>query len=148
MLKRLITGLIIVAITAGFFALRFVSPYFFDLFVAVLAVGATYEVCSAFEKNNKNNDKFFIITYPLAILLTLIISIRFGVGEMIYFAIITCEALLYTLIMYIKNLATKKKINRQMLDSEYSGTFKNYVVKKYITNIFLLFYPIYPSFLQ
>lgn len=141
MLKRLLTGSIIVLVILGFFALRFVSTYFFDALIAFIAVMGTYEVCKVFEKNNKFNDKYFIMCYPLAILLTLILCVNFNVSELIYFAIIIGESLIFILSMYLYNFFTKKFNNKIMLESNYEGTEKTFIAKKLTLDITLLFYP-------
>ena len=141
MLKRFLTGIVIVLLTIGFLALRFVSPYFFDIFILAISVFGTLEVCNVYEKSQKQNDKFFIISYPFAVLITLSISLHYKLSALIYFSIIILEALVYILAMYIKNLTTKKTLNREMIESSYSGSLKQYISNKLSLDCFLLFYP-------
>lgn len=141
MLKRLLTGIVIIAVTIGFFALRFVSPYIFDLFIGCIAVFATLEVCSAFEKNKRQNDKYIIATYPVIIFITLLLSIHFNLGELLYFALILGEALILIGVMYVINLLSKKSINRYIVDNGIESSVESFISKKVVLNIFLLFYP-------
>lgn len=141
MLKRLLTGIVIVLVTAGFFALRFVSPYFFDVFILAMAVVGTYEVCSVFKKNNRFNDTYFVLSYPVVIFVTMILSVNFKINEMLYFAIILGEGLVLTLAMYIKNICCKKSNNKIILESNFDGSEKKFIAKKLSLDIFLLFYP-------
>ena len=141
MLKRLLTGIVIIALTVGAFALRFISPYFFDIFAGCIAIFATFEVCSVFEKNKRLNDKFFIVTYPVIIFATLFLCIQLNLSELIYFALIIGEALIYVVVIFIKNLLTKKSINRYVVETNYQGSVKGFIARKIILDIFLLFYP-------
>lgn len=143
MLKRLLTGIVIVLLTVGFFALRFVSPYFFDVFAGIIAVAGTFEVCKVFEKNNKFNDKYFVACYPIAIFLSLVLCIHLNIGELIYFAITLGLSLLFIVAMYIKNICSKKSNNKIMLETGFEGTEKKFIAKKITLDIFLLFYPAY-----
>ena len=64
MLKRSITGLIIVAVLAGFVALREVSVLFFDALVLALVYGAIVELCFALKLFNKKFSATILLLYP------------------------------------------------------------------------------------
>ncbi len=64
MLKRTITGLVILLLTAGFIALRQVSPYFFDGFIAVLMYGSIVEMALTCKFSNKKVCKVSLFIYP------------------------------------------------------------------------------------
>jgi CDP-diglyceride synthetase len=141
MLKRFLTSIVIMAITVGFFALRYVSPYLFDIYVGAIAICATYEVCRVFEKNNKKLDKYFVLAYPILIYAMLMIAIHCDLGELLYFALIILLALVITLACYVKNLINRKKLNKEMVDLHFDGTLKRYVSNKILRDIFVLIYP-------
>lgn len=141
MLKRFLTSIVIVIFIVGFFALRFVSPNIFDIFAGIIALGATYEVCRVFEKSGKKNDKYFILAYPVLIYLTLLVSLNLHANVLIYLAIAIILSVLILFACYIKNLLSKTQINKEMVESNYTGNFKNYVKDKLKNNLFLLFYP-------
>ncbi len=141
MLKRLLTGIVIIAITVGFFALRFVSAYFFDAFVGLIVLASTYEVCRAFKQNGKLNDIYFVLCYPVLCYLSLVLCVYQELNLFIYFAIIIGLAGLLFLITYLLNLFQKNKINKEMVDNSFIGTKNNYAIKKSLRNLFLMIYP-------
>ena len=65
MLKRFLTGIVLVAITIGFFALRFVSPYIMDVYFLAIVLYAGFEMSRAFANIKKKNDMYFILSYPI-----------------------------------------------------------------------------------
>lgn len=72
MLKRTITGFFIIAVLAGFIALREVSVLFFDALVLALIYGAIIELCFAIKLFNKKFSATILLVYP-AILSTIYI---------------------------------------------------------------------------
>lgn len=65
MLKRTITGLVILVVLAGFTALRLVSPLFFDVLVLVLSYGAIVEMFMAYKVVDKKFFKLPLFVLPL-----------------------------------------------------------------------------------
>ena len=67
MLKRTITGFFIIAVLAGFIALREVSVLFFDALVLALIYGAVVEICFALKLINKKFSAIVLLVYPAAL---------------------------------------------------------------------------------
>ena len=67
MFKRLITGILFVAIIAGFIALRMVHTAFFDAFVLILMIIAGFEVIKARKLAGKTLFERLIIFYPIPV---------------------------------------------------------------------------------
>ena len=65
MLKRSITGFVIVAILAGFVALREVSVLFFDALVLALIYGAIVEMGKAVKLFDKKFSVCILLVYPI-----------------------------------------------------------------------------------
>lgn len=141
MLKRLLTGIVIMVLLAGSFALRFVSPYIFDGFLGVVIILSTYEVANVYKKNNKLNDTYFVLVYPVLIYLSLIFCKSQKIGFLGYFSILIGLAVLLFLITLILNLILKRKINKEMVEIKYVGTYKKYVFAKGLRNLFIMLYP-------
>lgn len=74
MLKRSITGFFIVAILAGFIALREVSVLFFDALVLALIYGAIIELCFALKLFNKKFSATILLAYPVVLICIYIFS--------------------------------------------------------------------------
>lgn len=141
MLKRFLTGMVIMALLVGSFALRFVSPYIFDGFLGVVIVFSAFEVANVFKKNNKLNDLYFVLAYPVLIYLSLLFCKSQNIGFLGYFAIVIGLAVLLFCATLVLNLILKKKTNREMTDTVFIGTRKKYVLTKSLRNLFLMFYP-------
>ena len=67
MLKRTITGLFIVALCAGFIALREVSVFFFDAFALIICYGSLIEMHLSLKLYNKKSSKVLTFIYPLVV---------------------------------------------------------------------------------
>lgn len=67
MLKRSITGLVIVLLCAAFIALREVSVYFFDAFALILCYGCLIEMHLSLNLYNKKSSRIIELIYPLII---------------------------------------------------------------------------------
>lgn len=141
MLKRFLTSIIIVAVMVGFFALRQVSPYFFDAFVFLMAVAGTYEVCCAFEKSNKKNDRFVVLTYPVLFFAVSILTVVFNWGILLFLALIFTLAVLMFVVCICINQFSKSKINKEMVEVGYNKSYKSYVMHKSTLDLFLMIYP-------
>ena len=67
MLKRTITGLIIVLVCAGFIALRSVSTFFFDVLAFAIIYGSILEMSMALKLYNKKASLLLTFIFPLAL---------------------------------------------------------------------------------
>lgn len=67
MFKRLLTGILIVAIIVGFTFLRMVHLAFFDVFVLVLMMISAYEFIKANKSQNKTLFERLIFLYPIPV---------------------------------------------------------------------------------
>ena len=141
MLKRFLTGIIIVAITIGFFALRFVSPYIFDGFLGVIAIIATIEVSKAFAQNNKKSDLYFILAYPVLAYLAIILCITSKINILFLYAILLGLMIALFGLSLLLNILCKNKMNKEMIAVNYIGTYKKYALKKSVLNLLLMVYP-------
>lgn len=141
MLKRTLTSIVIITLLIGSFALRFVSPYIFDAFIGIIAVVSTYEVCDAYSKNKRRNDKFIVMFYPIFIFGALLLCIFNNLSLIAYFGIILAIALVLLVITFIINLTTKNLNNKIIVEDGFNGTYKNFVANKIIINLFAMIYP-------
>lgn len=74
MLKRTITGFFILLFTAGFIALRQVSPLFFDAFMLVIMYASVVEVALASKFSDRKIAKVLVFLYPAIIAVIYIFS--------------------------------------------------------------------------
>lgn len=141
MLKRFLTGMVIMVLLVGSFALRFVSPYIFDGFLGVVIIFSAFEVATVLKKNNRPNDLYFVLAYPVLIYLSLLFCKSQKIGFLGYFAITIGLAVLLFCVTLVLNLILKKKTNKEMAETVFVGTRKKYVFIKSIRNLFLMAYP-------
>ena len=69
MLKRLLTGIVIIAVVAGFTALRIVHLAFFDAFVFALMIASGFEMIHAKKQAGKVLFERLIILFPIPVTL-------------------------------------------------------------------------------
>ena len=141
MLKRFLTGLIIIAITVGFFALRYVSPYIFDFYLGVLTILATFEVSKAYKNGQKRNDLYFIMAYPILSYVALVLCVVKSVNILIYVAILLSLLVVIFAVSLLMNLLLKNKMNKEMIEVNYIGTHRKYALRKSVLNLFIMVYP-------
>ena len=94
MKTRIITGGIIGLVVLAFFGLRFVSPYFFDIFVGVVTIFGAGEVSKVFNRCGKYNNMTLQTIFPVAIILTIILGVFF---ELSFLLILLIELSLFIL---------------------------------------------------
>ncbi len=141
MLKRFLTGLVIIAITVGFFALRYVSPYIFDVYLGAITILATYEVSKAYKNSQKRNDLYFILAYPVLSYVALVLCVSNSINVIFYVAIMLALLVVIFGISLTTNLLLKNKMNKEMLEVNYIGSYKKYALKKSVLNLFIMVYP-------
>lgn len=141
MLKRFLTGLVIIALTVGCFALRFVGAEFFDAFVGVMAIVSAYEVSKTLKNGKKFNDTYFVMAFPVLCYLTYILCKTQKLDIWVYFVIAVCLIIFVSAVTFILNLILKNKSNKEMVETNFVGTIAKYSLKKALTNAYLMIYP-------
>ena len=125
MLKRTITGLIILLVTAGFIALREVSLLFFDAFALAIIIGSIVEMCLASKFSNKKVNKLLLIIYPalLAVIFILIkdsgiVMLLILATFLLMFAMLMAKELISNSIIRKKGetIEDEKELNKSLLN--------------------------------
>ena len=142
--KRALTGIVIVLVTIGFFALRLISPYFFDGYLGVITLFAVYEICRVHEKAQKKVDLYVLLLYPVLCYIALLLTLLNNLSIWIFLAIIFCIAVVLFAFCFIFNKVSKARINREMVENQAKMTYNNYVKSKSLRDLFLLAYPTLP----
>ena len=141
MLKRLLTGVVILALTIGFFALRLISPYFFDAYLLGIIIFCVLEVSKALGLGFKKIDIYFVLSIPVLFFVSIVLGIHFQLSLLILYGILLLIVVIMLFANLLINIFSKKKINKEMADSKYVGTYKQYVAKRVVKNLFLMIYP-------
>ncbi len=76
-MKRILTGTVFGALLIGTILLRTVSLAFFDCFIGIMIVLASYEMCNALAKIGKNPNKYVSMIYPVVMYVIYLLAIRF-----------------------------------------------------------------------
>ncbi len=65
MIKRILTGVTLIACLVGFFFLREISNLFFDALIFIVMIGSMYELTSAFSKINIKCNRVALLIYAV-----------------------------------------------------------------------------------
>lgn len=95
MLKRIITGVLLIAIVAVFLVLRSFNKIYFEIFVAVLIFGGTLEMVRAL------GAKFVISQKITAVIFSLLLAPAFHFGIAWFFALIVGQLIVQIFLMVI-----------------------------------------------
>lgn len=141
MLKRFLTGAVILALVVGFFALRFVSPYFMDAFFGVILILSTYEMCNVCKNYGKKLNTNFVLAFSaiICVLITLLSVLKADI--ILTFGILLASLFLMFGTTLVLNFVLKNRTNKEMVESKYVGTLRKYATEKSITNLYVMFYP-------
>ena len=143
-MKRALTGIVIVLVTVGFFALRLVSPYFFDGYLGVITLFAVYEICRVHEKAQKKVDLYVLLLYPVLCYIALLLTVLNNLSILIFLAMIFSIAVVLFAFCFIFNKVSKARINKEMVENQAKVTYNSYVKSKSLRDLFLLVYPTLP----
>lgn len=108
MLKRSITGAIILLVTAGFIALRQVSLLFFDAFALALIYGAITEMVLANKFANKTTSNILLFLYPVALLCIYLFSTSLSMALLLQIATFIVYFIILMARELIKNAIIRK----------------------------------------
>lgn len=142
MKKRLITGSIILLVTAAFvFTTRF-TPYAYDVFVGILAVMGCVEVSRVLERKKLYTNIVFIGSFPAILYIAMsvgIINERSWIYFLAYFIVIILALFLINFLYTIlfKKTTVKEKDKYKLNDLSNS----KYAFTKCMNSTFVMIYP-------
>lgn len=143
MKKRILTGLVLGAITIGFFFLREISTYIFDIFIAITIIMSGMEVSKVFQTSGKYNDTYIVMFFPVLIYLILALSIYFKL-PLWSILIITAVLILIVLALCFAIPFFNKKLTRKdmrLLNLPEQMSIKKYSAKKMVNTFYVMLYP-------
>ena len=137
MRKRVLTGIVLVAVLGLFFGLRQINTYLFDILLGVILICASGEVSRVFIRSNHYNNMTLVTLFPvfyyLGFLFTMQKELNFG-----YFLLIELGILaVFTLICVIWTLLDKKSRSNEQGEK----SFKKYFWSKVFLTLFIMVYP-------
>ncbi|MBQ0017102.1 MAG: phosphatidate cytidylyltransferase, partial [Clostridiales bacterium] len=138
MKTRVITGSIIGLIVAGFFALRFVSPYFFDVMLAVIMVCGAGEVSKVFNRSGKFNNMTLLTLFPVAVFVAIVLGAYFGLSFLMTVLIELTLFLVFTIVCFIWTTLDKTSIAKEKQEGMTNSQF---AFKKTGLTMLLYLYP-------
>ncbi len=138
--KRTLTGAIIFIVTALFVASRYLSIYFFDMFVMAMSFIACFEVLKLYDKSEKKSSKMYIylsMSYVYVLYLAYLFADNYTqaiIYQLLLFAIYFIVSFVAELIYLAKNretefakdellLSTKRLLTTMLYPTTLIGTF-------------------------
>ena len=138
MKTRIITGTLIGLVVAGFFGLRFVSPYLFDILIGIIMLFGAGEVSKVFNRSGKHNNMTLATMFPVALFISILLGIYFELSFGLVLLIELGVLLLFVLAVFIWTIFDKKsKLEEKPLDEP----VQNYVLKKVAMTTAIYAYP-------
>lgn len=147
MKNRLMTSLGIVLVLALAFVLKvFVSSYFFDALLLVVACFCAYEMSKLLNKMGKYHEKYIVWAMPAIMTLVILLSAGFDSEFSLVWAIMTCIGIIAVgfLAAFLVNLIFKKRTEKEMRYRRVQDTLVSYSLAKGFNTLVGL---IYPSFM-
>ena len=138
--KRTLTGLVIFLVTLLFIASRYLSIYFFDVFVMAISFVACFEILKLYDTSQRKSSKMYIylsISYVYVIYLAYLFADNYSqaiVYQLLLFAIYFIVSFVSELIYLAKNrgleipnedllLSTKRLMTTMFYPTTLLGTF-------------------------
>lgn len=138
MKTRIITGSLIGLAVAGFFGLRFISPYFFDAMIAIIMVCGAGEVSKVFNRSGKYNNMTLATVFPVMVMTGLLLC---SLYELSFLYALLVEGSLFVLFILITLLWTacdNKSFNAEKTEEQ---TKAKYVGRKFGYTLITFAYP-------
>lgn len=141
MKNRLLTSLGITIVLVLVFVLKlYVSAYFFDAFIAIVATIAAYEFSKMLSKMGKFNHSEMIAIFPAILCIGLALSLFAGVGYfslLIGLGIVVC----FTVGVFLVDLIFARKTRKEMKIREFNGSLIKFSFKKALHTLYGYLYP-------
>ncbi len=148
MKTRLLTSIGIILVLAIAFILKlFVSNYFFDALILLIACFATYEASKIFTKMGKYNNILIATIFPAVLMLALLLCVAYDSSIGIIYTLVIAVAVIVLffgitfLLPILKYKSTKLEMKTRGMDKQ--SVVKYSVIKALNTSVVF----IYPAFL-
>lgn len=142
MKARVLTSLGIVLSIVLMFVLKvYVSPYFFDVFFAIVAGFAAFEMTKLLSRTSRVNNSILISAFSGVMMLATVLGIYFGLGFGWTILIDLGLILASGIIAYLWSLCTKSRVLKEMRLRGVQTTFNKFSFKKALNTLLGLIYP-------
>lgn len=138
MKTRIITGSLIGLAVAGFFGLRFISPYFFDAMIAIIMVCGAGEVSKVFNRSGKYNNMTLATVFPVMVMTGMLLC---SLYELSYLYTLLVEGSLFVLFVLVTLLWTALDKKSYVEERAEEQTKSNYVARKLGYTVITFAYP-------
>ena len=146
MKTRLLTSIGIVLVLALAFVLKvFVSNYFFDALILLIACFACYEASKMFNKMGKFNDTIIATIFPAILMLIMLLGIAFDSSIGLIYTLVICVGAMVVffgiafLMPLIRNKTTRIEMRTRQMDK--SMPIAKYSVIKALNTAVVFVYP-------
>ncbi|MBE5735282.1 MAG: phosphatidate cytidylyltransferase [Clostridiales bacterium] len=141
MKKRVISATFVFVVMAIMIASRLLTPYVFDVCVLIAGTIGILEIVKALANKGKVVNENMASTYMFVLYVGIIYAILSKgtlLQLLLYFA---CVLVAYFILNILLSLSFKDATKTEMLRSNYTGTYRRYVVLKAFRSVGLLIYP-------
>ena len=141
MKKRLLTGAIIVLVTALFVVTRLYTPYAFDLFVGLLAVMGCVEVSRVLERKRMFTNIIFVGSFPAVFYIAMQIGLLNNRPWYFYIFYFIAIILILFVVNYLFTFAFKKNTNKEREKYGIVVSNNKFALQKCMNSTFVMIYP-------
>lgn len=138
MKTRIITGSLIGLAVAGCFALRFISPYFFDVLIGIIMVCGAGEVSKVFNRSGKFNNMTTAVMFPAVLIISLFVCTYYQLHFLYVLLIELGVFALFALITLLWTFCDKKSLLEEKKEGQ---SEKKYVWTKFAYTLVIMAYP-------
>ncbi len=141
MKKRVISASAVFVVMALMIVSRLLTPYIFDVCVLIFGTVGVLEVVRAFANKGKAINENLASTFMLVLYIGVVFAILSKgtlLQLLLYFG---CIVVAYFVISIVLAIAFKEVTKKEMLRSNYMGSYRKYVILKAFRTIGVLVYP-------
>lgn len=140
-LPRIIWGGIILVVLVAFFALRLLSEYVFDVFLAALIIVSALEVENVLHKMNRPTHTVAVALYPILCFAGIIISANTGLNAGFALLILVLTMLVLGILLFAFPLIFVKYGNKAKERDGFEGSLLYYSFSRTINTLFVCLWP-------
>jgi len=138
---RLLPAVVIIAILIGFFCLRELTNYAFDVLIGCLMILGALEVENLLRKMDRPTILFVVGGYPILSFILTIVAVNLGFNILDYLLTTLIALLSIFILMFAIPMIFTKSTSKAMARDEYHGKMVVYSMSKSLNTIFVCIWP-------
>ena len=139
--SRILSSVVILAVLVGFFILRMVTDYAFDVFLGFLMLVSALEIENLMRKMDRPTYLVVIGGFPVLAFFLTIIAVNLGLNVLEYLLISIIALVVIFVLWFAVPLIFSKQTKKSMADDGYIGSLVYYTFSKSLNTIFVCIWP-------